>query len=68
MGEDLEIGEDVLIIGRTSGVIELKLQNMLDDELVITKAEKGKRITFLCDQQSSHMISFTNCKNCRVNY
>ena len=47
----LEIGEDVLIIGRTSGVIELKLQNMLDDELVITKAEKGKRITFLCDQQ-----------------
>ncbi len=47
----LELGDDILIIGKTSGVIEIKLDKMLDEEVELTEAEKGKRVTFICEQQ-----------------
>jgi U32 family peptidase len=48
---NLEVGEEVLIIGKTSGVVEIKLDKMLDEEIEIIRAEKGKRVTFICEQQ-----------------
>ncbi|MCX6150636.1 MAG: U32 family peptidase [Ignavibacteriales bacterium] len=47
----LEIGNDIIIIGKTSGVIEIKLDRILDEEIEITEAEKGRRVTFICEQQ-----------------
>jgi putative protease len=47
----LEVGDNVLIIGKTSGVIEIKLDRMLEEELEVNEAGKGKRITFICEQQ-----------------
>ncbi len=45
------LGDDILIIGKTSGVIEIKLDKMLDEETEITEAEKGKRVTFISPDQ-----------------
>jgi putative protease len=47
----LEVGDNVLIIGKTSGVIELKLDRMMEEELEVDEARKGKRISFICEQQ-----------------
>lgn len=47
----ITLGDDILIIGRTSGVIEIKLDRMLDEETEITEAEKGKRVTFISPNQ-----------------
>ncbi|RJP73209.1 MAG: U32 family peptidase [Ignavibacteriales bacterium] len=45
------LGDDILIIGKTSGVIEIKLDKMLDEETEITEAKKGKRVTFISPNQ-----------------
>ncbi len=47
---DLAIGDSIYIIGNTTGVIELKIEEMMIDETKIIKAEKGSEITFPCKE------------------
>ncbi len=49
--DKIALGDDILIIGKTSGVIEIKLDKMLDEETEITEAEKGRRVTFISPNQ-----------------
>jgi putative protease len=48
----IEVSDDILIIGPTSGVVEVKVDNIIKDDLSIEAAEKGDRITFPC----SHLV------------
>jgi putative protease len=47
----VEIGDKILIIGKTSGVIEMEVQNIIIDEKSVASAKKGDRITFECDEK-----------------
>lgn len=42
--------DNILIIGPTSGVVELSIENIIKDDESILTAEKGDRITFPCEQ------------------
>jgi len=42
--------DDLLIIGETTGVIELKVKSFLRNDEAATKAEKGDEITFVMDK------------------
>jgi putative protease len=44
------VSDNILIVGPTSGVVELKVENIIKDDLPILSAEKGDRITFPCSQ------------------
>jgi putative protease len=46
----IEVSDNILIVGPTSGVVELKVENIIKDEISIQTAEKGDRITFPCPQ------------------
>jgi U32 family peptidase len=44
----INIGDSILIVGPTSGVVELNVENLVKDEQGIQTAEKGERVTFPC--------------------
>jgi U32 family peptidase len=44
----IEVSDNILIIGPTSGVVELKVDNIIKDDKSIQEAVKGDRITFPC--------------------
>ncbi len=41
-------GDEIYIIGETTGVVQLKAENILEDERSIESATKGSKITFKC--------------------
>lgn len=47
---NLNIGDSIYIIGNTTGVVELKIKEMMKDEKEIQSAEKGADITFPCNE------------------
>lgn len=47
----VEKGDKILIIGKTSGVIEMEVQNIIIDEKSVTSANKGDKITFECNEK-----------------
>ncbi|HPI36710.1 MAG TPA: peptidase U32 family protein [Ignavibacteriaceae bacterium] len=42
--------DNILILGQTSGMIEMTVEKILIDEVEVDSAEKGDRITFTCDE------------------
>ncbi|MDP4116595.1 MAG: U32 family peptidase, partial [Bacteroidota bacterium] len=46
---NVKLEDDILIIGPTTGVVEVKVKNLMDELVVINEAKKGERITFPCD-------------------
>ena len=42
-------GDEIYIIGETTGVVQLKAENLLEDENNIESASKGMKITFKCN-------------------
>jgi putative protease len=42
--------DDILIIGDTTGVVEIKLDTMLRNDITVEIAEKGDEITFICNE------------------
>ncbi|MDH7605545.1 MAG: U32 family peptidase, partial [Melioribacter sp.] len=47
---DLIVGDAIYIIGNTTGIVELKIEEMMQEENKIIKAEKGFDITFPCKE------------------
>ncbi len=45
----LNEGDEIYIIGETTGVVQLKVENILEDERSIKSASKGMKITFKCN-------------------
>ncbi len=50
---DLRTGESIYIIGNSTGVVELKIDKMMKDEVFIEKGEKKDEITFFCEEKLS---------------
>lgn len=46
----LKAGSKVLIIGQTTGLVELKINQILDENKEIQEAVKGMKVTFKCDE------------------
>ena len=46
----IETSDNILIIGPTSGVIEVKIENIIKDDQSVLSAEKGDKVTFPCSQ------------------
>ncbi|MCU7495478.1 MAG: U32 family peptidase [Ignavibacteria bacterium] len=44
------VGEELLVIGETTGVVELKLPGMVNNEVPVTEALKGDEVTFKCSE------------------
>jgi putative protease len=42
-------GDEIYIIGETTGVVQLRVENILEDEHRIGSASKGMKITFKCN-------------------
>jgi putative protease len=47
----IEVDNQILIIGPTSGVVNLSLNKIIKDEIEINCAEKSDKVTFPCDFQ-----------------
>jgi putative protease len=47
----LNQGEPIYIIGKTTGVVELEIKKMMNDETELTSAAKGTDITFECQER-----------------
>jgi U32 family peptidase len=47
---NIELSDNILIIGPTSGVVEVNIANIIKDDLPIHNAEKGDRVTLPCSQ------------------
>ncbi|MCX6149569.1 MAG: hypothetical protein NTX22_03485 [Ignavibacteriales bacterium] len=47
----IETDEDILNIGPTSGVVEIKLKQIILDKKIISEAVKGDEVTFECSQR-----------------
>jgi len=45
----LNVGDEVMIIGPSTGVIELSIKSMRVNDIDTTKAVKGDRVTFQVD-------------------
>ncbi|HSD64256.1 MAG TPA: U32 family peptidase [Ignavibacteriaceae bacterium] len=45
----LNTGDEIYIIGDTTGVIKLKVENIMNEEDELTSASKGDRVTFRCN-------------------
>jgi putative protease len=60
----IEVSEDILIIGPTSGVVEVKIANIIKDEILITTAVKGERVTFPCGELVRPHDSVYKIVNC----
>lgn len=46
----IKLNDDLLIIGPTTGVVELKLKGLLNELSVIEFASKGDKVTFPCEE------------------
>ncbi len=46
----LKKDDEILIIGPTSGVIEMKIGDIMIEENIVNEAVKGDKITFLCEK------------------
>jgi putative protease len=44
----IQPGDEILIIGKTSGIVEVKLNQILLDEKIVTEAVKGNEVTLEC--------------------
>ena len=47
---EIKINDEILIIGSNSGVVNLKISNMLKDDAQTGIAQKGDMITFPCEE------------------
>jgi len=45
----LKIGDTVLFIGETTGVIESTVAKILNEEVEVNEAQKGDKVTFNCE-------------------
>ncbi|MFA6596547.1 MAG: peptidase U32 family protein [Ignavibacteriaceae bacterium] len=45
----LKVGENVLIIGETTGVVELMVKQIINEEVDVNEAFKGEKVTFNCE-------------------
>ena len=45
----LKINDEILITGPTTGVVNLKLENILRDDVKVSNVEKGDKVTIVCD-------------------
>ncbi|MHB1687113.1 MAG: U32 family peptidase [Ignavibacteriaceae bacterium] len=46
----IKLEDELLIIGPTTGVVSVKIKNILKDDSELSEAVKGDRITFPCDE------------------
>ena len=46
----LRDGDEIYIIGETTGVVQLKAGNILNEDVKTESASKGDKVTFKCDQ------------------
>ena len=46
----LNEGDDLYIIGETTGVVQLKARNILNEDVSTVSAKKGDKVTFKCNQ------------------
>lgn len=46
----LKLGDEVLIIGATTGVVSIKIDTIMKDDIIQTEAGKGDKITFPCSE------------------
>jgi putative protease len=44
----IEVSENILIIGPTSGVVDVKIENIIKEDTTVDTAIKGDRVTFPC--------------------
>lgn len=47
----VSLGNNILIIGKTSGVVELEVSSLMIDEQNVSEAQKGDKITFACNDK-----------------
>ncbi len=47
---NLRLNDEILIIGPTTGVVSLKLENIIKDDVKLETAGKGDKITFPCNE------------------
>ena len=62
----LKTNDEILIIGPTTGVVNLKLENILKDDIKVNIVGKGDKITFICDtlirpNDNVYLISKSDC-------
>ena len=50
----LKTDDEIMITGPTSGVVNLKLDKILSDEIEVDNVTKGDKITFSCDEIVRH--------------
>ncbi len=48
---DLRTGESIYVIGNSTGVVEMKIDKMMKEEVFIEKGEKKDEITFFCEEK-----------------
>ncbi len=46
----IKLGDEILIIGATTGVVSVKINNILKDDVATNEASKGDKITFPCQE------------------
>lgn len=46
----LNDGDEIYITGETTGVVQLKVENILNEDVKTDSAAKGDKVTFKCDQ------------------
>jgi len=46
----IDVSDNILIIGPTSGVVEVNVENIIKDDILVQTAEKGDKVTFPCPQ------------------
>src|ERR1035437_8821464 len=46
----IEVSDNILIIGPTSGVVEVNVENIIKDDSSIPVGERGDKVTFPCSQ------------------
>jgi U32 family peptidase len=46
----IELSDNIMIVGPTSGVVEIKIDNIIKDDIFIPTAEKGDKVTFPCPE------------------
>jgi len=45
---DLGLNDKIYIIGNSTGTVELSIDSLMKDESLVTEAEKGSEVTFVC--------------------
>lgn len=49
--DQLKTGDSIYIIGTTTGVVELKIDKIMQEEKVLTETSKGNDITIVCQER-----------------